>query len=147
MKYVNQDRFGGPNASIVRQREANQFVTDLIDAVERAVSKPLERADLLELLAATMPAALRRRWDGQTLRRNRKQVLADFEKRRAEEVEQRAQSNNGPPPGRNADDISRTKTNNGPPLGRNPDPVDPRPIRNLQCPFDLPPQGVPQSTE
>jgi hypothetical protein len=138
MKHIDQDQSGGPRVSIVRQREANQFVADLIDSVERIVSKPEERADLFELLAASMPAAMRRRWDGQTIRRNRKQVLADFDKRRSAQLDEQANSNNGPPPGQNSDDISRTKTNSGPPPGRNPVPADSQQIPNSQCPFDLP---------
>jgi hypothetical protein len=90
MERLDPQRFARPDASVVTKRESNQFVADLVESIERAISDPRERSNLFELLSAAMPAAMRRRWDGHGSRRNLKQAMRDFDKKRNEEVAQRA---------------------------------------------------------
>jgi hypothetical protein len=89
MERLDPQRFARPDASVVTQRESNQFVTDLVESIERVVSDPRERSNLFELLSAAMPAAMRRRWVGHELRRSMKQATRDFDNRKDEEVERR----------------------------------------------------------
>jgi len=89
MERLDPNRFARPDASVVTKREANQLVSDLIAAIERAVCDPQQRADLYELLSAAMPVAMRRRWDGRGARRNLEQAMRDFDKKRDDEVKRR----------------------------------------------------------
>jgi hypothetical protein len=82
MERLDPKRFARPSAAGITQREANQFVADLIETIEKAVTSPRQRAGLYELLSAIMPAAMRRRWDGQRVRRNIEQAKRDFEETR-----------------------------------------------------------------
>jgi hypothetical protein len=68
MERLDPERFARPDASVVTQRESNQFVGNLVEAIEETVSDAGERGDLFELLSAVMPAAMRRRWEGRRLR-------------------------------------------------------------------------------
>jgi hypothetical protein len=80
MERIDPDRFARPDASIVTKREANLFVADLIESIERAISNPRERKDLFELLAPAMPAAMRRRWNGHAMRRAVEQMKSELDK-------------------------------------------------------------------
>jgi hypothetical protein len=68
MERLDPQRFARPDASVVTQRESNQFVVNLVESIEHAVSNPRERVQLFELLSAVMPAAMRRRWQGRRVR-------------------------------------------------------------------------------
>ena len=57
------------------QREANKFVADLIQIIDRAVASPVERARLTELLSVAMPTAMRRAWDYRQSRRQLRHAL------------------------------------------------------------------------
>lgn len=91
MERIDPQRFARPDSSIVTKREANQFVADLVESIERAVSDSRERTSLFELLSAAMPAAMRRRWDGHGSRRNLRQAMREFEKKKNEAVTQRCE--------------------------------------------------------
>jgi hypothetical protein len=64
MERLEPGRFSNPTESIVTKREANRFVDELIDSIDEAVQSPRQRRDLLDLLGAAMPPAMRRRWEG-----------------------------------------------------------------------------------
>jgi hypothetical protein len=85
MERIDPDRFARPNASVVTKREANQFVADLIESIERVVSNPQERKNLFDLLAPAMPTAMRRRWNGPAMRRALEQMKSDFAQKRSAE--------------------------------------------------------------
>jgi hypothetical protein len=85
MERIDPDRFARPDASVVTKREANQFVADLLEAIERAISSPQERKTFVELLAPAMPTAMRRRWNGRAMRRAVEQAAQDFDNRKAEQ--------------------------------------------------------------
>ena len=79
MERLDPERFARPDASVVTQREANRFVADLVESIERAVSDSSERDNLFELLSAAMPAAMRRRWDGHRVRRHIQQTMRIYD--------------------------------------------------------------------
>jgi hypothetical protein len=89
MERLDPERFARPNATVVTQREANQFVSDLVESIERVISNDNERTGLFELLSAAMPAAMRRRWDGRRMRRNIEQVRRVCDLRKWEENERK----------------------------------------------------------
>ncbi len=91
LERIDPQHFARPDASIVTKREANQFVADLVESIERAVSDSRERTSLFELLSAAMPAAMRRRWDSHGSRRNLRQAMREFEKKKNEAVAQRCE--------------------------------------------------------
>jgi hypothetical protein len=210
MKRIDPDRFARPDASIITQREANQLVADLIESIERAISSPQERKAFIELLTPAMPNAMRRRWNGRSMRRAVGEATHVFDNRKADqdrrERREKAERNfrrrklwhevgqwlpkelydkfaqnedlfdpeevftqpPGPGPlvkdprsiykpgsvgaqgGRSPFPDTHHPTpiaNNGPPPSRNSDDVGSPPIRNTQCPFDLPRQAEPIATE
>jgi hypothetical protein len=91
MERIDPDRFARPDASIVTKREANQFVADLIESIERVVSNPQERKNLFDLLAPAMSTAMRRRWNGRAMRRALEQTKTDLHE--VELKERRARDN------------------------------------------------------
>ncbi len=108
MERIDPDRFARPDATQVTKREANQFVRDLVESIDRAVSDPSQREDLFQLLSAAMPVAMRRRWDGGQARRRLQQVTRDFDNRTSEGLPNCASPGVDfvPPPGRNPADIA-----------------------------------------
>jgi IS30 family transposase len=90
MERLDPQRFAKHNPKTITQREANQFAADLAESIERAVSDPNERKDLFELLAAAMPSAMRRRWDGKERRRVLADVINDLDVARRAALEQKA---------------------------------------------------------
>jgi IS30 family transposase len=82
MERLEPLRFDGHNAKIITQREANHFAIDLVESIQRAVSSPSERKDLFELLSAAMPAAMRRRWNGQARRRGMAEAMNAIDAKR-----------------------------------------------------------------
>jgi hypothetical protein len=81
MERLDPQRFARPDASVVTQRESNQFVGNLVEAIEETVSNPRQRGDLFDLLSAVMPAAMRRRWEGRRLRGKIQQTKIAEERR------------------------------------------------------------------
>jgi hypothetical protein len=84
MERLDPERFARHNPKTVTQREANEFVANLIESIERAVASPHERQSLFKLLAPAMPTAMRRRWIGHVTRRAVEQKTQNFERRKAE---------------------------------------------------------------
>jgi len=82
MEHLEPRRFARESANIITQREANQFATDLFESVERVVSNPVERHNVFELIAAALPAAMRRRWDAITRRCRLAQAIAALDGKR-----------------------------------------------------------------
>ena len=93
MERLDPDRFARPNATVVTQREANQFVADLVESIEEAVSNAGERDALFKLLSAAMPAAMRRRWDGRYVRRNIEREKRIYERRMWQEDQRKCLEN------------------------------------------------------
>jgi hypothetical protein len=89
MERLDPQRFARPDASVVTQRESNQFVGNLVEAIEETVSNPRERGDLFDLLSAVIPAAMRRRWEGRRLRGKIEQTKMAEDQRRGLERQQR----------------------------------------------------------
>jgi hypothetical protein len=89
MERLDPERFARPDASVVTQRESNQFAVNLVEAIEKTVSNPSERGDLFEMLSAVMPAAMRRRWEGRRLRGKVEQRKVAEDQRRGLERQQR----------------------------------------------------------
>lgn len=89
MERIDPVRFARPNASAITQREANRFIDDLVESIERLVSNDRERRDLFKLLSAAMPAAMRKRWNGYRSRRNIKRVkhASDLRRLKADQKE------------------------------------------------------------
>jgi hypothetical protein len=85
MQRIDPDRFARPNAAVVTQREANQFIADLLETIGRAVSSPQERKAFVELLTPAMPTAMRRRWNGRAMRHAVEQATHAFDSRKAEQ--------------------------------------------------------------
>jgi hypothetical protein len=85
MERVDPDRFARPDAAVVTKREANKFVADLIEAVEKAIQKPQERNRLFRLLTPSMPTAMRRNWEINARRR----AAQAFDRTQAERKEKR----------------------------------------------------------
>jgi hypothetical protein len=85
MECVDPDRFARPEAAIVTKREANQFVADLIAAVEKEVKNPNEQNRLFRVLTPAMPTAMRRNWEISARRR----AAQNFDRRQAERAEKR----------------------------------------------------------
>jgi hypothetical protein len=84
MERIDPDRFARPNESKVTKYEANRFVDKLVEVLEEAVKDPCQRQDLFDLLGATLPAAMRRRWEGGAMDRAMDQVKKDIEERNSE---------------------------------------------------------------
>ena len=84
MERIDPDRFARRDASVITKREANQFVADLIESIDQAISKPRERNNLFKLLAPAMPAAMRRCWDGKATRRALERATQVFDNRKQE---------------------------------------------------------------
>jgi hypothetical protein len=87
MDRLEPNQFARQNTKIITQREANQFAADLVASIERAVSDADERKDLFELLSTAMPPAMRRRWDGQGMRRALSDAMHDLDAKRMERQE------------------------------------------------------------
>jgi hypothetical protein len=81
MERLDPDRFANPTESIVTKREANRFVDDLMRSIEETVKSPRQRQDLIDLLGAAMPVAMRRRWEGDAMVRAMDQMEQDIEER------------------------------------------------------------------
>jgi hypothetical protein len=84
MERLDPDRFARPDARVITQREANQFVAHLVESIELAVSSDGERNTLFDLLTPAMPTPMRRRWDGRAMRRAVERRTQIFENRKAE---------------------------------------------------------------
>jgi hypothetical protein len=81
MERLEPDRFANPTESIVTKREANRFVDELAQSIEEVVENPRQRRDLFDRLAAAMPTAMRRRWEGETIDRAKELIKHDVEER------------------------------------------------------------------
>jgi len=73
------DTFAQSAAAVLGRREANKFVADLIAIIDQAVSNPVERARLEELLSAAMPAVMRRAWNYRQSTRKLDQAMGYFD--------------------------------------------------------------------
>jgi hypothetical protein len=85
MERVDPDRFARPDAAVVTKREANKFVADLIEAIEKEVKNPRERERLFRLLMPAMPTAMRRSWEINARRR----AAQAFDRRQGERDEKK----------------------------------------------------------
>jgi IS30 family transposase len=84
MERLDPVRFARPDAKLITQREANQFVAHLVESIERAVSRPKERNALFNLLTPAMPTPMRRRWNDGAMRRAVARSTQIFENRKEE---------------------------------------------------------------
>jgi hypothetical protein len=86
MKRLDPDRFANPNPTIVTQSEANRFAINLSKSIELAALDPRDRADLLKLVSAAMPAAMRRCWAGRGVDHQIEQALRECDEKRSAEA-------------------------------------------------------------
>jgi IS30 family transposase len=84
MERLEPGRFSQPNAKIITQCEANKFAAVLIESIERAISSADERTTLFDLLTPAMPAPMRRRWNGHSMRRATERATQDYENMKEE---------------------------------------------------------------
>jgi len=94
MNRLDPARSGRQNSSVVTKREANQFLKDLFQIIENAVSSPRERRSVYKLLTVSMPPAMRRHWQGGTRRENMRQAMQAFDKSKDKEVAERCKRRN-----------------------------------------------------
>lgn len=85
MERLEPDRFARPDASVITKMEANQFVDNLIETIEKTVSNPRNRNDLFQLLSAALPAAMSRRWEKRAMPRAMQRVAEQLDHNRKEE--------------------------------------------------------------
>jgi hypothetical protein len=90
------ESFAQPAAAVLGRREANKFVADLIEIIDRVVSHPLQREQLHELLSAAMPAAMSRAWNHRQSSRKLQQAIDFFDGRRSFAGRQLGPADNGP---------------------------------------------------
>ena len=81
MQRVESGSGGRHSANVFGKREANRFVGDLIEILDRVVIHPLERRQLDELLTVAMPAVMRRSWEHRQTRRRLHEAMEALDHR------------------------------------------------------------------